>query len=349
MLKNKERNSNIELLRLYLMGSILISHVIVHGMNLKNIGGENFSFVGNIPITLIVISLFTPSVYCFIFISGFYGIRFSLRKLFSLVLWCVLVQIFCTLITLFGGEGNIDFSFYRDIIKILFPISTYQWWFMSEYILLFILSPFINLGIKRLHKRTLDIVICSLFTYMVTSFIFKWQWSGGSNLICLLTIYILARYMNCFNVTISFKRSMVLFVLCSLALVGISLLLYILVDIGKLPKVFLKGEMLLWNYNNPLIILMAISLFYIVNDIKPVSIFWLNKLIAPSLFIYLFSEKFYVQLYTPLAFAFQNNILIGLLYCGLFISVSLVLGRLIMIFTDFILNKIANFILYNNI
>ena len=46
--------------------------------------------------------------------------------------------------------------------------------------------------------------------------------------------------------------------------------------------------------------------------------------------------------------AFQNNILIGLLYCGLFISVSLVLGRFIMIFTDLILNKITNFIPYNN-
>lgn len=139
---------------------------------------------------------------------------------------------------------------------------------------------------------------------------------------------------------------MVLFVLCSLVLAGISLLLYILVDIAKLSKVFLKVEMLLWNYNNPLIILKAISLFYIANYIKPVSVFGLNKLIAPSLFIYLFSEIFYVQLYIPLAFAFQHNFLISLLYCGLFIGISLALGKLIMIFTDTILKKVANFISY---
>ena len=77
----KERDSNIELLRIICMLFILIHHFIIHSLV-----PDLFVRDGNINAYRVACIIVNGVVYvgvnCFILISGYYGIKFKLRSLF---------------------------------------------------------------------------------------------------------------------------------------------------------------------------------------------------------------------------------------------------------------------------
>lgn len=83
------RNSSIELLRIVLMLLIVVHHGIVHGLGLTALSPKFNSVLlfnpENSPIILLVNALCIVGVNCFILISGYYGIRFSKKKLWYLI------------------------------------------------------------------------------------------------------------------------------------------------------------------------------------------------------------------------------------------------------------------------
>ena len=74
----KERNSTIELLRFLLMLSICFLHILVHGKGIIQMG-NNPEVVSSVW-QLVALAFFFPSVCCFMFISGHYGINLKKRK-----------------------------------------------------------------------------------------------------------------------------------------------------------------------------------------------------------------------------------------------------------------------------
>ena len=79
---NNTRYSNIELLLFVLMLAIYIWHLVVHGLNYKMIGREPYG--NNLELTFIICALLCPAVNTFMFISGWFGIRFKTKKLIML-------------------------------------------------------------------------------------------------------------------------------------------------------------------------------------------------------------------------------------------------------------------------
>lgn len=90
-----KRNTNIELLRTVLMLFICYWHIIIHGLNFLQIGENCFYTEEEIMVLTFFCTLFLPSVYCFILISGYYGINFSLRK----SLYLIVLGISCSLLS----------------------------------------------------------------------------------------------------------------------------------------------------------------------------------------------------------------------------------------------------------
>lgn len=89
----KQRNTNIEILRFILMCFIFFWHILVHGYNLKQLGGDEVTVQHSFFLYGFLLTLFVPATYCFVFISGYYGITFKLKKLLSLLLGCLIVSI----------------------------------------------------------------------------------------------------------------------------------------------------------------------------------------------------------------------------------------------------------------
>ena len=153
---NNARETNIEFLRFLLMFMICVWHTMVHGYDYKNMSDSVMPDNRGV----ILMGLCVPAVDTFMLISGYYGIKYSLDKLFRLIIQALLISNTVIFIKYFFYNGNLEF-YYQ-----LFPISSECWWFLSVYIVIMLLSPIINGGIQLISsKQFLQILIPLFFIY----------------------------------------------------------------------------------------------------------------------------------------------------------------------------------------
>lgn len=159
VVKNK-RNSNLEVLRIIAMLFIICHHFAVHGM-------KDFNLVASNPNTYVIYLLGILGkigVVVFLLISSYFMInsKFTFRKLLIL-----------------GGEVYF-YSYLFLLIVILFPflsqpltiadwgvhllpISHSAYWFVTGYIVLMLISPFLNKFIRGLSKESYIKLLLLLF------------------------------------------------------------------------------------------------------------------------------------------------------------------------------------------
>jgi len=300
------RNTNIEVLRLLLMCFIFFGHVIGHGLDMYHVeyGGSHHALL------LCLSSLFAPSVFCFMFISGFYGIRFSLRK-FMLLAVMVLLALAAVQLRWIWLDG---FS-----LSSLDPFG--PWWFMNYYMVIFILSPLIEKGVLRMDKGAFQVLLFVLLCFIVLELVHR---QTSNTLEGLLTVYLLGCYCAKYNVAFGVRKALIVFACCYAALCGME----IMCDFIPLPAPYkVQGKLL--SYNNPLIIAMAVSLFYFVHSLKPKFVGGVNKCLRSCLFIYLLTEGISKPLYKYVADVFTQNFLLGLSLSFAIICLCLAAGHLL--------------------
>ena len=118
-----ERDTSVECYRVLLMFGIILLHSITQCGFCRR-GLDN---------------VLSTCVDSFVFISGYYGIRFTLGKLARLVL----IGLFCaTVAALCGGLGFVG------VVRVLVKNGCY--WFLWTYIACMMCSPIINAGIDAL-------------------------------------------------------------------------------------------------------------------------------------------------------------------------------------------------------
>jgi surface polysaccharide O-acyltransferase-like enzyme len=128
------RNSAIELYRVVLMGGIILLHIT--GFQEFWADWRHLTF------------LLLPCVDGFVLITGYFGTKFSLRKLcklYATALWCiVLVSLLYHLIV--GDLGVRVFA--KDVLAIF-----KEFWFLHSYAFLLCFAPLVNLVFERCDKR----------------------------------------------------------------------------------------------------------------------------------------------------------------------------------------------------
>ena len=133
----KQRNSNVEILRIVAMLMIVASHYSHHG----GIDFSQISFSINYLI-LKTITLGNLGVDVFVLLFGYYSVsreHVELRKVF--MLWS---QVFTYSFLIFLGAillGVIDFSF-SAFVKSILPTIFSKYWFFTAYIVFLLLSPY---------------------------------------------------------------------------------------------------------------------------------------------------------------------------------------------------------------
>ena len=318
----KERNTNIEILRLLCMVAIFGWHILIHGYGLKNIehmavgGGNMFTFCA-------LSSLFAPATYCFMFISGYYGLNFRVKKAVSLEMWLIIT---CFLVCILKLFMNYHLGV-RDLITSFIPISSFKWWFMTYYVLVMFISPIINKGFESESKKMVSITLLTLIIYQFFSFV-RLIPNGGSSFLGLLTVYLIGRYCNVYKFDISVNKAILLFVL-----------FYVLQLSGMLLCGHYMQKILFrtLNYNTPFILMMSISLFYIFKGMTPRYSKRINYCIQPVLFIYLITEGLGGRFYRLIRDIIDDNFLMGASVFFIAIVSCLIVGRLIMWFTNMLI------------
>ena len=123
MSNKTRRSSNIELLRIVLMSMIVLWHFIVHGIGLAHPEAYESS-EQNLAIPAIVGTLLCYHVNCFIFISGYFGIKLSREKFLSLIIQLCFYSIFTYFLSefLYFGTGFIH-HIHLNFWKRQFPFA----------------------------------------------------------------------------------------------------------------------------------------------------------------------------------------------------------------------------------
>ena len=159
----KERSSNLELLRLFAMFCIVANHLVGQGDVLRDASGVNFLFsffMGNAA--RISVNIFLIIGCWFMADASFRGSRFVklwLEELFYTVI--------LTLLMAFFYPADVKPSY---VIAAFFPVFGYSHWFISGYLVLILLSPFL--------KRVLAMRPESLKKLVLLLFAFTCVWSS---------------------------------------------------------------------------------------------------------------------------------------------------------------------------
>ena len=151
MLESKSRRSNIEWLRVLAMLMIIAYHAVVHGNTSEIALGE-----GN-KIFLECASLWGKAgVNVFCLIMGYFGVNsaFRVKKVIQLEAQIIFYSFlgFCIALV-FQCEMSLG-----AIAATIFPNVFNQYWFITAYIMVYIISPFINrllLKLDGIHFRRL--------------------------------------------------------------------------------------------------------------------------------------------------------------------------------------------------
>lgn len=189
-----ERNSSFELLRLLCIFGIITMHTFA--------GIDTGASPFNMAVHVLVNSLFNTGVTCFILISGYFGIRFDLKKLIRLDMMIIFFTLAGTILL---GDFGI-----KSLIKSCIPVISRQYWFITCYFALCILAPFLNQIPERLnreHFRSLLLVLLLLFSVIPTVTTYDIMQDAGKGLAHFVMIYLLGRYLASYHREASYQKS----------------------------------------------------------------------------------------------------------------------------------------------
>ena len=275
-MKATKRNSSVELLRILLMVFIVIHHSI------SSVVSPNFS---NRIYACVDVFLHT-AVIVFVLITGYFGLRFSWRKvlllLFQVLFYSILLG--CIAYFCFGIGMRID------LVKSFLPVSSNSYWFITVYFQLFFLAPFITKMLEELTDRQYTQLLIVLFV-LVCCIGFLWKDSvtvDRKNIINFIFIYLLGNGIRRAerNKPSSFLISR------KWALLIISFLVLCLVGFYFLPdryNPFIHAIVFAYKYNSPFPILLSVSMFNVFRTFSFDNRF-INYMATSSLSIYLIHE-----------------------------------------------------------
>lgn len=151
------RQTGPELLRIIAMFLIMFHHFAFHG------GIEYTSFSINSAYLNIIESGGKIGVNIFIIITGYFCCtsKFSYKKIFKLLFAVEFYSLTLMIVSLLTGAQEFRIML---LVKSVFPLLYNRYWFVTIYIILYVLSPVLNAGIDKIRRSHLTFVICFLLT-----------------------------------------------------------------------------------------------------------------------------------------------------------------------------------------
>lgn len=176
--RNSKRQSNMELLRIFSMLCIVVYHIFIFGLNAQHPEQHLYKSL-QIPLHV--------GVPLFVMISGYFGMRFSLRGLFRLLgmayVYAICIELACVLFL----SAPLKTS-----LQSMLVIGTGRHWFLTTYIWLYLLSPLFNRYFKDLDFCRRVYLGCILgFMVFYCGHLMKGDPSleGGKNIINFMFLY----------------------------------------------------------------------------------------------------------------------------------------------------------------
>lgn len=301
----KAREANMELLRIVAMLMVITLHCVGRGLLLSN------SVISNVNLLLIQFldsfSLTANSL--FILLTGYYyiGKKLNLRKILSLwgktLFYCILIF---TIYSILNLKTNFLNSF--------FPVFSGAYWFITSYIALYFIMPFLNIAINKFSQKQCKFLIIFLVILMgVIRIIFNPADLFNSTFMHMIVIYIIGAYIKKYVKIEPNKQYFIKYVLVAIIFTVAITILNVLVHI--VPKTLdvwiIMANILSYfrNFINIILVYMAILLFmkFKTINIKSNKLSKLILYISPSVFsIYIIHDNVHLRDMIWQKFSFIN-------------------------------------------
>ena len=362
-IEKKVRESNFELMRIISMFMIVAWHVIICGVGLTYIR-ETLALSFDV-----IKAIFVVHVNSFVLITGYFqsNSKFSLKKVWNLIATSWFYRIVAVIVALALSLTTLTNLEILNNIFIL-PLG-HEHWFIHYYILLYLVSPFLNKLISSVKqdeykKLILTLIFIDCFLPYLTNQQF-FSAASGFSLIHFVTLYFIGGYLRKYplkdsyhfkNMSLKkFRLTMVVvFFACAFFSVTILYLGRYICNIsnGDGSILFEIGRVLqshAGTYDYPLTVLQSCAylLFFSTFSFKNKLI---NKISSLMIGVYLIHESELLKPYLYQAFAFDavnnsNLVILGqvfLLAVFIFVSATLIefVRKEIVIFLKFILKRI---------
>lgn len=302
-MKKMERNSNFELLRIISMLLIVFHHSVVHGLlnNSIDINGSGNAVSSQVWLTAYsgeLIAMFGKvAVAIFVMISGYFLVNSSakgkktLKKVILLVTEVCFYSLLIYLIALFFNWINpSDLSTKQQAF---FPFFYNTYWFATEYLLLYLIYPYINAAlhnITRIQHRNLILIGIITFTFIpmiIPNFI---DYGSYGEVILFALYYIIGGYLRLYDLKNEKFRGIVLFVCGSIILSLIMFYYNYMGGISNNQQYFAKSFVLAGQYSF-IVVFIAMGVMMLFKHINLGQNRIINTIAATTFGIYLIHDN----------------------------------------------------------
>ena len=255
---SNSRNNNFDILRIIAMLMIIIHHITINDFGLQKYLVSNEMILSNKQTLILIIinSLVVIGVNIFFLLSGYFRINLSLKKIINLIACVYLLYGIITTIGILLGFVPFNNTTIKNLLN---PFGLY--WFLLAYLLIALLSPILNLVIKKITKKqsiSLFIIIILFFVLYPNIDDGVTNINSGYSLIWGLSLYIIGGLINKFKVMN--KKGILLYFI--FAIIN-SITIYLLFKGNRFDLAWKQ-----YSYNNILVFLQSISLFIGFNSLK---------------------------------------------------------------------------------
>lgn len=191
-MKTKQRDSNIELMRILCILMVIAGHYYYHG------GWEN----GLSPTNEVFLKVFGGgsklAVNCFVLITGYFGANIQTKRVIPLIRDRWFYSVFLTTVLVTFGICSLNAKL---LIKTVFPLFMCRHNYITVFVMLYFFIPFINKAISKLSKRDYEkFLIVSVFFISILPSIYP---TFGNNtysyLSWMILLYCIGRYLGTYK------------------------------------------------------------------------------------------------------------------------------------------------------
>ena len=284
----KERDSNMELLRILSILLIILHHVCVHGQWTDLTVYSQDSFILN------CLSIGGKiGVDCFILISGYYLITSEKSNYLKIVKLWLSMLFYSVVISVFFF---IRYDYPHDsftIFQMLTPVLSDTWWFMSAFIILMILSPLLNKFVRSIDKRAyLSMIVILTVIWAIVPTITE-MFYQCNHVLWFALLYMVAGFIRLYPKAFGHRPRMHVFILLiSLAITCVSM--YIISNVNSEDSliVFLTRDYRIFAVDRSITMaLAALSIFLLFMNMKQFSSKPVNILASTTLGVYLIHDS----------------------------------------------------------
>lgn len=259
-MERAKRNLNLDLLRIVCMLMVVCLHACNHGGLLDSVqpGTANY-FVSNIIFAFCLLA-----VNCFVMLSGYFlcTSSFKLKKLVQVWGTAIFYSLAIYFVLVLAGLEQLSI---KEVIKHCMVLTLNRYWFITAYLLMFMVFPFLNCAIKAMNKKTHLMCCCALL--FIFSFLHNLVYisdfggiEGGYSFLWFCILYIVAAYFRLY-VPERIKRQRAMlpgYILASLAICGERFVAYYVT-----PYIFgsVKLTSLFYSYNSICVVAATLCLF----------------------------------------------------------------------------------------